>query len=182
MSAFIETFTGARLCPLAPDPETIWVEDIAHHLSNQCRFSGATSTHYSVAEHSVRVSWLLGEWGEDEGVQFAGLMHDSPEYALVDLPTPLKESPELAEAYATAERRLWRAICDRFKMPEKLPEIVKVADVVLLATEVRDLMPGRKEHWGKLVVKPMDQKIHPWHPGIAEWEFLHRFRDLDGRR
>jgi 5'-deoxynucleotidase YfbR-like HD superfamily hydrolase len=188
---FIETSTGTRFQPLAPIVNDIWIEDIAHHLSNQCRFSGATRRHYSVAEHSVRVSLLLEEWGEDEDVQMWGLLHDASEAYLVDLPTPLKECPEFLEAYQKAERVLMRAICARFSLPERQPDNVKVADAVLLATEVRDLMPARREHWDKLALKPLETRITPWWAPTTSFEdasalvertFLQRFRNLEGRR
>lgn len=179
---FIETFCAERFTPLAPDPAQIWIEDIAHALSHQCRFSGHVATFYSVAEHSVRVSHLLEEWGEDEDVQLWGLMHDASEAYLVDLPTPLKSSPEIGEPYRKAERALMRAICERFSMSEREPERVRVADAVMLATEVRDLMPGKPDHWRDLYVKPREEKISPRAASVAKWGFLERFRDLDGRR
>lgn len=182
MSPFIETFTGERFQPLEPTLETIFVEDIAHALANQCRFSGHTRVFYSVAEHAVRVSWLLGEWGEDEDTQFWGVNHDDSEAYLVDLPTPLKSHPTIGEGYRKAERVLMRLICRRFGMPEREPQVVRVADAVMLATEVRDLMPGRPEHWGSLMVKPHAMKIEPWSAKQAEEAFMSRFRQLDGQR
>lgn len=179
-SPFIETFTGARFQPLAPVVNDVWIEDIAHALANQCRFSGHSRRHYSVAEHSIRVSMLLEEWGEDEDVQLWGLLHDASEAYLVDLPTPLKTHPAIGDGYRKAERTLMRVICARFSLPEREPERVRIADAVMLATEVRDLMPGRREHWKGLVVKPHEEAI-VW-LGDPEREFLERFRTLDGRR
>lgn len=182
MSPFIETFTGESFHPLNPTQGSIWIEDIAHHLSNQCRFSGATRVHYSVAEHSVRVSLLLKEWGEDEDVQFWGLMHDASEAYLVDLPTPLKQNSAIGEIYRVAEKRLMREICTRFSMNEVQPARVTLADAVLLATEVRDLMPGEPAHWEKLMVRPHGSVIVPWSQKDAEAVFLSRFHLLDGGR
>jgi hypothetical protein len=53
MTPFIETFTGERFQPLAPDPTTIWIEDIAHALSNQCASLAtcASSTAWPVKRH-----------------------------------------------------------------------------------------------------------------------------------
>lgn len=183
MTSCIETFTGECFQPLSPILETIWLEDIAHALSNQCRFSGHVREHYSVAEHSVRVSLLLAEWGEDEDVQLWGLMHDASEAYLVDLPTPLKDDPAIGDGYRAAERALMRAICMRFGLPETQPDPVRVADAVLLATETRDLMPCRPAHWKNLVtVKALAERISPWSPRRAERQFLKRFRKLDVKR
>ncbi len=181
MTPFIETFTGERFSPLAPATSSIQIEDIAHALSNQCRFSGHSREHYSVAEHSVRVSELLETWGEDEDVQFWGLMHDASEAYLVDLPTPLKQS-EFGAEYRRAEGVLMATVCERFGMVKTQPQRVHLADAVLLATEARDLMPFKKEHWVGLAVRPLDEKISPWMPKVAEFRFVERFRWLDGRR
>ena len=74
-----------------PNPDDIRIEDIAHALSNQCRFAGHAREFYSVAEHSVHVSQLcLPEHA------LWGLLHDASEAYLVDLPRPLKLLPEFA--------------------------------------------------------------------------------------
>ncbi len=173
MSPFIETFSGERFQPLKPILETIRIEDIAHALSNQCRFSGHTKTHYSVAEHSVRVS--------PPAVCFWGLLHDASEAWLVDLPTPLKAHPAIGDEYRKAEKRLMRAVCRAFELPLREPAAVKLADAVLLATEVRDLMYGRPSHWVALVAKPHAAVIVPWGPIEAERRFLKRFNQLEGK-
>jgi 5'-deoxynucleotidase YfbR-like HD superfamily hydrolase len=181
MTPFIETFAGERFQPLTPTLDSIWIEDIAHALGNQCRFTGHTREFYSVAEHSVRVSWLLEEWGDDDAVQFWGLMHDASEAYLGDWSTPLKQSDAGTE-YRAAERRLMRAICDRFSMSPTEPEAVRLADAVMLATEARDLMPNKPQHWAALMVRPHHERIAAWSPKEAKQQFLYRFHDLDGRR
>lgn len=179
---FIETFTGARFQPIAPIVEDIAIEDIAHALANQCRFSGHTRVFYSVAEHSLRVAMLVAEWGEDVDVQTWALLHDASEAYLVDLPTPLKTHPTIGEGYQRAERVLMRAVCERFHLDPKMPEPVRIADAILLATEVRDLMPAKPEHWSALAFRPHDIRIAPWAPHVAERNFLRWFRGLESRR
>lgn len=174
---FIETYTGKRFRPLDPVVADICIEDIAHALSNQCRFSGHTKMHYSVAEHSVRVTWLLQVQGHDIRTQLWGLLHDASEAYLVDLPSPLKHSPEFL-SYRIAEKELMFAVCERFDLPLEEPEVVRYADAVLLATEARDLMPFRPEHWGALKVKPLPERINPWTQGQAEMTFLKEFARL----
>lgn len=182
---FIETFTGQRFQPLRPDVNAIFIEDIAHALSNQCRFAGHCRVFYSVAEHSVRVSRLLRDLGETEEIQMWGLLHDASEAYLVDLPTPLKASKDLT-AYVEAEKRLMRAICERFALPlpmpgEAAPPAVKHADAVLLATEARDLMRFRTEHWKGLEMPPLPDRIEPWTSQGAEEAFMKLFFELDVR-
>ena len=176
---FIETFTGERFQPLAADISTLNIIDIAHALSNQCRFSGHTKVHYSVAEHSVRVARLLASWSANRETQRWGLLHDASEAYLVDLPTPLKASPVIGPAYRAAEAALMAAICTRFHLTLEQPDVVHEADATLLATEVRDLMWGRAEHWaGQLTAAPLPERITPWSPREAELEFLRVFKSL----
>lgn len=179
MKPFIETYTGRTFCPLSPVAEEINVQDIAHALANQGRFSGHTRFRYSVAEHSVRVAEALCKSGP--AVQLWGLLHDASEAYLVDLPTPLKVHTSLKDAYARAERRLMRAICRRFGLPLEEPQAVRLYDAVLLATEVRDLMHGDRNYWSKIHAEALPGRIRPWGPDVAEYEFLRLFELLGGK-
>lgn len=172
MTPFIELRSGGRFHPLEPVIADISIDDIAHALSHQCRFSGHTREHYSVAEHCVRVSELLEEWGYGETVQLWGLLHDASEAYLVDLPQPLKADPRLGVPYREAEDRVMRAVCFRFGLPLQEPMAVRQADQVLLATEARDLMPYRPEHWAKLTQEPLEKEIVPWAHDVAKRNFI----------
>ena len=55
----IQTFTGKKFDPLNPNLNDFCIEDIAHSLSLQCRFTGHCRVFYSVAEHSVHVSYQV---------------------------------------------------------------------------------------------------------------------------
>lgn len=174
---FIETVSGRRFEPLNPDPLDIDIGDIAHALSHQCRYSGHTKVHYSVAEHSVRVSELLEAWGADRTVQLWGLLHDASEAYLVDIPLPLKSTTVFA-GYRDAEKVLMAAVCQQFSLPVDEPHDVREADMKLLATEVRDLMPARPEHWSALSHGPLPDTVVPWGPEVARTRFLDRFKEL----
>jgi hypothetical protein len=168
----ITTFSGIRFWPLLPNPDDIRIEDIAHALSNQCRFAGHTRTFYSVAEHSVRVSLLCRP--EDA---LWGLLHDASEAYLTDVLAPVKELPQF-EAYRAAERSLQDTIAVRFGLPIEQPRSVTQADRAVLGIEIRDLLrplglpqPGRPPHH-KLAI------TNPWQPRVAKARFLSRFREL----
>lgn len=180
MEPFIETYTGRTFKPLEPEWSDVRIEDIAHALGNQCRYSGHSRFRYSVGEHSVRVSEAIEEAGGSYVEQMWGLLHDASEAYLVDLPTPLKATRALGDPYRAAESLLMAAICHRFGLPKKQPEIVGVFDVRLLATEVRDLMHGERDYWKKIKAEPLPGRIRPWADGVAEAEFLRRFRRLEG--
>ena len=55
---WIATFTGRQAYPMDLRPSEITIEDIAHSLSMQCRYTGHCLRFYSVAEHSV----LMARW------------------------------------------------------------------------------------------------------------------------
>ena len=57
--ATIRTFTGKTINLIMPKEEDIDILDIAHGLSNVCRYNGHCSKFYSVAEHSVLLSYKL---------------------------------------------------------------------------------------------------------------------------
>ena len=74
MESYIETVSGRKFYFLNPNPEDIDIEDIAHALSMQCRFTGHTKWFYSVAEHAIWVSYLV-----PVHLALEGLLHDASE-------------------------------------------------------------------------------------------------------
>lgn len=90
---WIRTYTGNYVCLAKPDPSTISIVDIAHHLACEARWAGATSRHYSVAEHSIWVARFVRELVPAESRDIAtahALLHDAHEAYIKDIPTPLK--------------------------------------------------------------------------------------------
>lgn len=169
--AWIQTYSGRRFTPTNPNPNAIVIQDIAHALSMQCRFSGHTKKFYSVAQHSVLVSYICNH--EDA---LWGLMHDATEAYLVDVPRPLKRSGKF-DAYLEFEDVMQKAVCKRFGLPEQEPPSVKLADTILLATEARDLMYPLRSDWVQ-PVEPLPFKIDPLGPREAKDLFMKRFFEL----
>jgi hypothetical protein len=157
--------------PLDPRPEEIHIHDIAVALSNLCRFGGHVREFYSVAQHSVHVAALCGP--EDA---LWGLLHDASEAYLGDIIRPLKRQECFAE-YRAAEERLMAAICARFDLPREMPESVRRADEIMLATEARDLKNVDLETW-TVRERPRDTRINPWSPARAWFEFGKSFEAL----
>jgi hypothetical protein len=159
--------------PFDPRASEIYIEDIAHALSMQCRWGGACGKWYSVAEHCVRVSWLLNTRVE----KLSGLLHDAAEAYLVDLPRPIKKHlPE----YLPAEERIFRCVAERFGISEYLSKDVVLADNILCETERRDLMPVMPEHLDRTKVSgitPLKKVIVPWTQEVAKLSFLNAFDD-----
>jgi hypothetical protein len=170
---WLQTFTGIQFWPLDPRPEEIVVEDIAHALSNQCRYSGHVRKFYSVAEHSVRVALHV-----KPPHRLWGLLHDAPETYLVDLAGPIKHYSRLGDAYREIEEPLMKCVCARFGLSPAEPVEVKVADNELLMTEKRDLMGPGPAKWREENFQPLREIIVPWSPEMAERKFLELFAAL----
>ncbi len=166
----IRTYTGELFDFVHPELHPISIIDIAQSLSLLCRFAGHSKVFYSVAEHSVRVSYLVPPehalWG---------LMHDAGEAYCVDVPRPLKHMAGM-EAYRAHEKRVMAAICSWFHMDATEPPEVKLADNIMLVTEQRDLL--KNSHPDFAHVTPLDETIEPWTSRKAEHRFLSRFYEL----
>ena len=170
--AWIRTFTGKKFFPLGPDFGEFDIEDIAHALSNQCRFSGHVRFFYSVAQHCVNVSYEVPEVDAYEA-----LMHDASEAYLQDMPTPIKM---MMPEYKKAEKVLETAIEAHFGliMDDDARINIRAADLKLLATEARDLM-GNPQDWESLQgLVPCTYKIVPASPAVAKAAFLDRYMEL----
>lgn len=176
MSDYIQTFTGRKIEPLNPSSDDICIEDIAHSLSLQCRWTGHTIWFYSVAEHSVRVSRIC-----DPDTALWGLLHDASEAYLVDLARPVKRL-ESMRVFREAEEGLQYAIAKKFGLHPTIPSSVHLADNIMLHTEYRDLMHHNGDSWWKLGPEPLQTRIMPWESGHAHTQFMARFEELtEGR-
>lgn len=147
---WLQTYTGKKFTPLDPRPEDICAEDIAHALGNMCRFNGHCKRFYSVAEHSIRVA----ELAPDCLLRLA-LLHDAAEVYLTDMPRPLKSAfPE----FSIIERRIRACILERFNVSLDGWEEVEYADMIMLATEARDLMSEPPCEWDPMPM-PLELEI-----------------------
>ena len=182
---WIQTFTGKKISPLDMDPSQVDIRDIAHALANKCRYTGHCEPFYSVAEHSVRVSNLL-----PPDLALAGLLHDAAEAYLPDVAAPIKSmvlfrslygASEVAYAFSVIEKDVLTAIGAglglEFAVSLADADLVKWADLTMLATEVRDVMAPPPENWG-LILQPDLTKIIPYSNVRAEELFLAKFWEL----
>jgi hypothetical protein len=178
-ACWIETFTGRRFYLLEPTPEQVFIEDIAHALANQCRFTGHVRRFYSVAEHSWHVSHICkvddSRWG---------LLHDAAEAYICDLSRPLKHCSDLGVLYQQTEVKIMNAVRERFNLSNDQPESVHNADRAMLLREKQELLTrlpwgSDKAAWDAEGLA-VDREIHCWNPDVAEEKFLRRFKDLYG--
>lgn len=162
---WMQLFSGKRFWPLDPRPEEVDILDIAHALSQQCRYAGHCLSYYSVAQHSVLVSRHVPP-------EYAvwGLLHDAAEAYLVDLPRPVKVS---VTGYVEAEEKVLQAVAEHFGLALPFPDAVHWADVEALVTEKRDLMAPCEWDWNlPPEAKAWDEPIEGCRPWEARRQFL----------
>lgn len=162
--------SGCYFSFASPQHSDFTIEDIAHGLSHICRFAGQTVKFYSVAEHCVHVSNIIGE-----GDQYVGLMHDAPEAFIGDVVKPLKN---LLPDYQTIEDRVEAAVMERFSVPLPFPQTVKIADVEMLRCEKLQAMNNQDNWQDQVTSKIADIKLQFWSPKEAKQAFLERFNEL----
>ncbi|MBS3648742.1 hypothetical protein KEU06_08880 [Pseudaminobacter sp. 19-2017] len=133
--SWIKTGTGRRIDFLNPDPTQITLFDIANSLSRVSRFNGHSPL--KVGQHICEVAHLMMERASGLGMSdveiaeagIVGLVHDFPEFAVVDVPTPLKRL--LGDVYKQIEARVLAAVVERFDLHglmEKYDDLLQWAD------------------------------------------------------
>ncbi|EBF7358670.1 HD family hydrolase [Salmonella enterica] len=166
------TYSGFKFNYETFTERDINIFDIAKGLSNECRFGAQCNDFYSVAQHSILVSYLPPP-------EFAleGLLHDAAEAYIKDLPSPLKRK---IPAYIEIEKRLECVIRMKYGLPVKKSTEVKTADLIMLATESRDLAMENILKTSTLDSVLPSKQIHviPMPPKVAYNSFLRRFREL----
>ncbi len=110
----VSLYTGRVFDVANPESWDFDIKDIAHALSNVCRFAGHVNF-YSVAEHSIRVARLLKDWGCTPEIQLAGLLHDASEAYLLDIPRPWKGLVEVnGQSYYDTENAINDVLMRKF--------------------------------------------------------------------
>lgn len=184
------TATGAEFDLELAAPETISTLDIAAALAKINRFHGHTSRLYSVAEHSLHVSQMMER---EHGITnpmglLCGLMHDAHEAYTNDLSSPLKQvlDAQTNGGWKRFEQHLQHQVLARYSMVSAFndwTEEVKRADLQMLATERRDLMPPTGPAWNILDQVQTSREISLHDYAGMEWTdwrdaFLDRFGEL----
>ncbi len=169
--SWILTASGRHFSYLDPRPDDIDILDIAQGLANECRYAGHTRAFYSVAQHAWLTSQIV-----PRPLALEALLHDASEAYCKDIPKPLKE---LLPDYREIEARVDGAIRARFNLPLRMSEDVHRADLILLATERRDLMRADSTPWAILAgVEALPRKIVAVQPSRAQAMFIKRYVEL----
>lgn len=209
----LETVTGKMVNIAEPDPNDICIDDIAWGLSRIPRFCGMTITEvpYNVAQHSVfvgrEVEKILGnpeaypelktihgeirelaakQYGVCETVMLATL-HDASEVYTGDIPSPVKQIPELRAIVKKVEHDLMTAVYYHFKLlpPTELQEqIIKHADKIAQKIEAHAFMQSRGNHWPNMPTVSLErlQKFESPKKALESYneflDFFNRYREI----
>lgn len=166
---WLQTHNGIQFYPLDPRPEDFILDDIAHGLSMTCRYGGHVNSFYSVAQHSVLVSYCVpAEFAKE------ALLHDASEAYLGDVVHPLKK---ILPRYKEIEARVEAVLAERFGLTWPWPDVVKDADLTLMMAERRDLLQHQKK-WIHHA-EPLPMSIAPVGPTEAKSLFLSRACELE---
>lgn len=173
---WIQAASGKRLYPSDPLPEDFDVADIAAALSKVCRFGGHCLRFYSVAQHCVIMSRAWPEFGS------WALLHDAVEMLTGDVPRPVKAEMTIRGVpFSEFEDAVLEAVGKRFGLVpfSDVARDIKRLDLVMLATERRDLMRPTQDLWSCLEgVKPLKRTIFPESSEYVERDFLNRAGEL----
>jgi uncharacterized protein len=173
---WIQTYTGKQFWPFEPRPGDFDIEDIAHALSNLCRFAGHVESFYSVAQHSWLVSVLLPK---DSPYRLEALMHDAAEAYIIDLPRPIKQA---MPQYTDMEHKIEAALAEQFKLEWPWPKEVKHADNQALRIEQINLMKDPPVPWTTQGIGVPHMDLKALEPRLAEDLFMADWNWLTEKR
>ncbi|CAB5514275.1 hypothetical protein LMG26857_03333 [Achromobacter anxifer] len=206
---FIMTQSAARIDFQDLEASTVRLNDIAHALSWVNRYTGHAAFGFSVAAHSLAISYFLEKRGESAAVQMGGLMHDAHEAYFGDVSTPLKKYldvvPELRTLGVTQEQ------IDKFQLAFRAREdavqdmvakklgidvsltrhpAVKKADLIALYVERYALLPPDEPGEGPWPIiagitpdmcKGMAAPVKGLAPEAVAKVFVARFHELEAK-
>ena len=173
VNAWIHSFKGNKLHIGDLRPEDLDIEEIAHALSNTCRFGGHCSNFYSVAEHCLIMSNIVSP-----ELALSALLHDAAEYILTDVPKPFKR---LMPEFTKYENGIMESVDKRYNVNTNHPDI-KIMDKRMVISEANLLLhdPEWAREWPYPVIPNFDKVLQCYSPRTVESLFLHRFKTLVG--
>lgn len=181
--AKIQTYTGRLVSVPFISEKDVCLEDIAHSLSQQCRFNGHTDFFYSVLHHCL----LGSKKAEYPTIELAFLLHDAAEAYTGDMATPLKrlasynnvrlgdDGPVAVSASSVESRNLstiFRALgIEALDVPQ-VHCWVKEIDSRMLATEAARLLKTSDYQWREHGEPYSDMVFNEIQPRDIKWMWL----------
>jgi hypothetical protein len=193
---WIRTYSGKEFNFTDMQEDAITLEDIAHSLSLNCRFTGHVKEFYSVAEHCIWVSLLSYSYAlkgiegicdpvnslQAARIALHGLLHDASEAYVTDLNSPAKQ---LLPSYKELEDKVSAVVYKKFGVfdVDDMPPQVKYADNSMLVAEAKALL--NETDFSKWVRNNYDEDIKyihlPMTPRQAEVGYLRRYETLTAK-
>ncbi len=168
---WIGLHSGGAIHFAAPRQDEIILEDIAHSLSQLCRYNGHTKRFYSVAEHACLMSdWVMRQYWANFGDGLTALHHDDAEYVIGDMTRPLKVT---LPQFKAAETVLDEAIARKFGTEYPFPLWLKTIDRRIIRDEKLGVMLPTPLDWGVDRLEPL---------GVGFWKVFGRFPCVAKRR
>lgn len=138
--------TGTRFDLSSYSIDDVHLDDIAYSLARTYRFNGNTARPVCVIEHSLYVSHILRMSGVPALACMHGLLHDTPEAYVGDIPSPVKAmlGPQIRNLEGRLYFRIWRALVDPHATPADslLPSVVHEADRLAFYIEALSFCTG----------------------------------------
>lgn len=135
--AFIHTLSGKYIDVQFPKPDMFDIDDIAHGLAGEFRWSNQTAEYYTVAQHCVEMARKASYKN-----RLAVLLHDAPEFILKDLPKPVKL---ILDDYKRLEDGVMKVIAEKFGIAFPFDPEIKRLDHQQLEREYKNLILGERE-------------------------------------
>lgn len=175
----IKTYLGVMFDPLNPDPNLIYIEDIAHALSMLCRANGHFKSFYSVCQHSIHCMQEAQARGYSPRVQLACLLHDASEAYLSDVTRPVKHCiPKYLQIEEPLQNAIWQKYLCQPLSPEETAQVFQIDDAMLYHEFVA-LMDTKLSDTEPQILSAPDFNFAGF--GHTETKFLEAFHLLTGK-
>lgn len=178
---WMQTSTGGRFYPGAPDQCPVWISDIANGLALTVRYGGQGNINafYSVAEHSWHLSCYAERQEKNPALCMALLLHDAAEAFLGDVPRPVKRL--IGPQYLEMEKQLLARILREYGALSAYIEnerFIAEVDTRILKNEKKFLFNHEAE-WPVDAMEELDGvNICCLEPRTAKRLFLERYSEL----
>jgi hypothetical protein len=156
---------GKKLYFMDPKPEDMPVLELIQAVACERRFANQIKANWNVAGHTCLVHDILKSWEVPKYILVQGLLHDLPEGATRDVPSPLSNHPENGFARKVDDNIL-RALCGRAGVPFPINGLVHKADHAACKLETYLYVPDRHDDWCEWL------DAYPDVEGFDPWEYL----------
>lgn len=177
---YITTVSGVNIGPPGVfTAEHVRLPDITRALAMQTRYYGHLDRFYSIAEHSVLVSQIAEEFGDEEAI-IPGLFHDAHEAYMGDIASPQKDMIGGVRAFERAMEAPVREALGLANVPKAAWVRVREYDILILHRELVRLRNVIPDWWNY----EMEGRVPPGvQPVGLEWRqaetfFIRRMHEL----